>query len=124
MKKDFSGYFPSGFKNSFRIDHARFVAKYSKYKKTFDKEPREKSKISRDELSHEIKITTDFNVVNSVRRENKVLAIKNPLYGIFNPCFCDKFYNNNMEILRYTINFNCIKCLPYVSIVFGITKQH
>ena len=32
VKKDFSGYFPSGFKNSFRSDHARFVAKYSKYK--------------------------------------------------------------------------------------------
>ena len=32
MKKDSSGYVPSGFENSFRVDHASFVAKYSKYK--------------------------------------------------------------------------------------------
>ena len=32
VKKDSSGYVPSGFENSFRSDHARFVAKYSKYK--------------------------------------------------------------------------------------------
>ena len=32
MKTDSSGYVPSGFKNSFRSDHAHFVAKYSKYK--------------------------------------------------------------------------------------------
>ena len=40
------------------------------------KEPRKKCKISQDELSHAIKIATDFNVVNSVRHENKVLALK------------------------------------------------
>ena len=34
------------------------------------------SKISQDELSHEIKIATDFNV-NSMRRKNKVLVLKN-----------------------------------------------
>ena len=32
VKKDFSGYVPSGFENSFRSEHACFVAKYSKYK--------------------------------------------------------------------------------------------
>ena len=32
MKKDSSDYVPSGFENSFRRDHACFVAKYSKYK--------------------------------------------------------------------------------------------
>ena len=32
MKKDSSGYVPSGFENLFRSDHVRFVAKYSKYK--------------------------------------------------------------------------------------------
>ena len=32
VKKDSSGYVLSGFENSFRSDHARFVAKYSKYK--------------------------------------------------------------------------------------------
>ena len=32
MKKDSSGYVPSGFENSFRNDHACFVAKYSKHK--------------------------------------------------------------------------------------------
>ena len=32
MKKDSSGYVPSGFENSFGSDHVRFVAKHSKYK--------------------------------------------------------------------------------------------
>ena len=32
MKKDSSGYVPSGFENSFGSDPAHFVAKYSKYK--------------------------------------------------------------------------------------------
>ena len=32
VKKDSSGYVPSGLENSFRSDHACFVAKYSKYK--------------------------------------------------------------------------------------------
>ena len=32
MKKDSSDYVPSSFENSFRSDHASFVAKYSKYK--------------------------------------------------------------------------------------------
>ena len=32
--------------------------------------------MSRGELSHEIKIATDFNVANSMRCDNKVLAIK------------------------------------------------
>ena len=32
MKKDSSGYVPSGFENWYRSDHACFVAKYSKYK--------------------------------------------------------------------------------------------
>ena len=31
MKIDSSGYVPSGFENLFRSNHARFVAKYSKY---------------------------------------------------------------------------------------------
>ena len=32
VKKDSSGYVPSGFENSFRSDHTCFVAKYCKYK--------------------------------------------------------------------------------------------
>ena len=32
VKKDSSDCVPSGFENLFRSDHARFVAKYSKYK--------------------------------------------------------------------------------------------
>ena len=32
VKKDSSGYVPSGFENSFRSDHASFIAKYPKYK--------------------------------------------------------------------------------------------
>ena len=32
VRKDSSSYVPSGFENSFRSDHACFVAKYSKYK--------------------------------------------------------------------------------------------
>ena len=76
MKKDSSGYVPSVFENSVRSDHAHFVAKYSKHKHC-NKEPHEKCKISQDELSHKIKIATDFNVVNSMRCKNKVLALKN-----------------------------------------------
>ena len=32
VKKDSNDYVPSGFENSFRSDHALFIAKYSKYK--------------------------------------------------------------------------------------------
>ena len=32
VRKDSSGYIPSGFENMFRSDHACFVVKYSKYK--------------------------------------------------------------------------------------------
>ena len=63
-------------------DHAHFVAKYSKYKHC-TKNLTRNEKISRDELSDEIKIATDFNVANSMRRENKILVIKNPLYGTY-----------------------------------------
>ena len=43
---------------------------------TLHEDPHEESKISRGELSHEIKIAMDFNAANSVRCENKVLELK------------------------------------------------
>ena len=70
-----SDYVPSEFENLFRSDPACYVAKYFKYKHC-KKDPREERKILRDELSHEIKIVTDFNVVNSTRHGNKVLTLK------------------------------------------------
>ena len=72
VKKDSSDYVPSGFENSFRSDHACYVAKYSKYKHCM----KTLVKILQDELSNEIKIATNFNVANSVRCENKVLVLK------------------------------------------------
>ena len=53
VKKDSSDYLPSGFENLFRSDHARFVAKYSKYKHCTKNLTR--NAVSRDELSHDIK---------------------------------------------------------------------
>ena len=76
MKNDSSDDVPSTFENSFRSDPACYVA-YSKYKHcTKTLASCKESKISRDELSHEIKIASNFNAANSIRRENKVLALK------------------------------------------------
>ena len=46
VKKDSSGYVPSGCENSFRSDHTRFVAKYCKYKHCT-------KNLARNEKSHE-----------------------------------------------------------------------
>ena len=72
MKKDSSSYVPSGLENSLRSDHARFVANINIAQRT----SREMQNLTRRVKSHEIKIALDFNVAKSVRRENKLLAIK------------------------------------------------
>ena len=73
VKKDSSDYVPSGFKYSFRSDHAHFIAKYSKYKHCTKNLARNANLTRR--IKSRDKIATDFNV-NSMRCKNKVLTLK------------------------------------------------